>query len=71
MIGTALAVDGDLKTIKVRLVTDVCDLFCLSALNEVCNIVDNCFNACRIRDLGNLDEILCLIDLVLCSYGKS
>ena len=68
MIGTTLAVDRDLKTVKVCLVTDVGDLFCLAALNEICDVVDDRFNARGIRDLSDLDEIFSFIYLILGSY---
>ena len=71
VIGTAFAVDRYLKTVQVSLITDVCDLFCLTALYEIRYVVDDGFNACGIRDLRDLYKVLCLIHLVLGSYGKS
>ena len=70
MVGTSLAVYRDLETVKVCLISDICDLACLLALNEIRDVIDDSLNACGIRDLRNLDEVLGLINVILCSYRK-
>ena len=52
MISSSLTVYRKLKTVQVRLIPDVGDLFRLSALDQIGNIIDDGLNARGIKQSG-------------------
>ena len=64
-IRASLTFDTDLQTVKVRLITDIVDLFDLTGLDQFGDLVDNSLSRSRIRDLGHFDQVIFLIGKIL------